>query len=164
MCPVTHFIFLAYIHRYFIKVIGDIGILEKAIKNYDYNWTLNTFMDYKTPLMASVSGSMVQQEVGHSFLGPTLEEKFHVKCSSLSILPCLPLVPEVLKNRVHTDVSPSMLNERIKSGYYLVNLSLNQAFGEPEFSEIHPDVYIYTENLQLKFSIYELQCTLKIEI
>lgn len=125
--------------RYFIKVIGDIGILEKAIKNYDSNWTLDTFMDHKTPLMVSVSGSMVQQEIGHSFLGATLEEKFHVKCSSLSILPCLPLVPEVLKNRVHTDVSPSMFNERIKSGYYLVNLSLNQAFGEPEFSEIHPD-------------------------
>ena len=121
--------------RYFIKVIGDIIILENLVKAYDSSWDMDIFMNQKSPLMVSVSGSMVQQEIGQSFLGATLEEKFHVKCSSITILPCIPLVPEVLKNKVHVDVSPSVFNETVKSGYFLVNLSLNQAFGPPEFSE-----------------------------
>lgn len=89
--------------------------------------------------MAAVSGSMTQSEIGMSFLGPTLEEKFHVDCSSFRILPCLPLVPEVLRDKVHADVSPSVFQDDVKNGYFLVNLSLNQAFGAPEFNEINPE-------------------------
>lgn len=86
--------------------------------------------------MISVSGAMIQQEIGQSFLGPVLEEKFHVRCSNMTILPCLPLVPEALRDRVHPDVSPNQIQEGIKNGYFLTNLSLNQVFGEPEFREV----------------------------
>lgn len=122
--------------RYSIKIIGSVPLLEKAISNYDINWNLESILGHKEPLMIAVSGAMAQQPIGKSFLGTTLEEKFHVKCSSLNILPCLPLVPEVLRGKVHPDVSdPTFLQDDVKSGYFLVNLSLNQAFGEPEYKE-----------------------------
>ena len=122
--------------RFFVKVVGDSGLLEKAIRDYDSEWNLDAFVTHKNPITVSVSGSMVQQEIGQSFLGPVLEEKFHAKCSSITVLPCLPLVPEVLKDKVHPDISPNMVQEGVTNGYFLVNHSLNQTFGEPDFREI----------------------------
>ncbi|KAI8332545.1 hypothetical protein BD560DRAFT_315997, partial [Blakeslea trispora] len=113
---------------FFVKVVGDSRLLEKAIKDYDSEWDLDTFVTRKDPIMVSVGGSMVQQEIGQSFLGPILEEKFHAKCSSITVLPCLPLVPEVLKDKVHPVISPNMVQEGVKNGYFLVNHSLNQTF------------------------------------
>ena len=120
-------------------MVGDSRLLEKAIKDYDSEWDLDAFVTHKDLIMVSVGGFMVQQEIGQSFLGPVLEEKFHAKCSSITVLPCLPLVPEVLKDKVHPDISPNMVQEGVKNGYFLVNHSLNQTFGEPDFREINID-------------------------
>ena len=95
--------------RFFVKVVGDSHLLEKAIKNYDNEWNLDSFLTQKFLMMVSISGPMAQQEIGQSFLGPILKEKFHAKCCIITVLPCLPLVPEVLKDRVHPDVSPNMI-------------------------------------------------------
>ncbi|OBZ80223.1 hypothetical protein A0J61_11728, partial [Choanephora cucurbitarum] len=122
--------------KFFVKVVGDSGLLEKTIRDYDSEWDLDAFVTHENPIMVSVSGSMVQQEIRQPFLGPVLEEKFYAKCSSITVLPCLPLVPEVLKDKVHPDISPNMVQEGVTNGYFLVNHSLNQTFGEPDFREI----------------------------
>ena len=93
--------------------------------------------------MIAISGAMIQQEIGQSFLGPVYEEKFHVRCSSMTILPCLPLVPEALRDRLHPDVSPNQIQEGIKNGYFLTNLSMNQVFAVPEFRELEQEGEIY---------------------
>ncbi|KAI8327324.1 hypothetical protein EDC96DRAFT_612797 [Choanephora cucurbitarum] len=105
--------------KYFIKAVGDIDLLKKAI--------------------IAISGAMIQQEIGQSFLGPVLEEKFHVRCNSMTILPCLPLVPEALRDRLHPDVSPNQIQEGIKNGYFLTNLSMNQVFAVPDFREVEQE-------------------------
>lgn len=87
--------------------------------------------------MIVVNGEMEQQPLGISFLGTIFEEKFHVKCLSLFILPCVPLIPEHMRKMVHPDISPNQFEEGIKNGYYMVNLSVNQTFGPPEFHEAH---------------------------
>ncbi|KAI8354638.1 hypothetical protein BD560DRAFT_336231 [Blakeslea trispora] len=113
---------------FFVKVVGDSRLLEKAIKDYVSEWDLDAFVTHKDPIMVSVGGSMFQQEIGQSFLGPVLEEKFHAKCSSITLLSCLPSVPKMLKDKVHPDISPKMVQEEVKNGYFLVNHSLNQTF------------------------------------
>ncbi|KAI8326712.1 hypothetical protein EDC96DRAFT_581382 [Choanephora cucurbitarum] len=125
--------------RYFIKAVGDIDLLKKAVTAYDSEWSLEAFLNSKSPLMIAISGAMIQQEIGQSFLGPVLEEKFHVRCSSMTILPCLPLVPEALRDRLHPDVSPNQIQEGIKNGYFLTNLSMNQVFAVPEFREVEQE-------------------------
>lgn len=119
-----------------MKVIGPVSLLEKSATSYDVKWNLDSILDHKEPLMLAVSGAMAQQPIGQSFLGTTFEEKFHVKCININILPCLPLVPEALKGKLHPGVSnPDDLQKEVKNGYFLVNLSLNQAFGKPEYKE-----------------------------
>ncbi|KAI8321177.1 hypothetical protein EDC96DRAFT_539569, partial [Choanephora cucurbitarum] len=117
--------------RYIIKAVGDIDLLKKA----------EVFFNSKSPLMIAISGVMIQQENGQSFLGLVLEEKFHVKCSCMTFLPCLPLVPEALRYRLHPDVSPNQIQEGIKNGYFLTNLSMDQVFAVPDFREVEQEVF-----------------------
>lgn len=79
---------------------------------------------------------MQQQTAGAAFLGRVVEEKFHMKLLSLSIIPCVPLVCNSLKHMVHPEVGPTQLSEGVKEGYFLVNLSAVQNFDiGPEFFE-----------------------------
>ncbi|KAI8349034.1 hypothetical protein BD560DRAFT_427570 [Blakeslea trispora] len=39
--------------------------------------------------------TMQQQEIGRLFLGAVVEEKFHLNCFSLCIIPCIPLIPKM---------------------------------------------------------------------
>lgn len=119
--------------RFSVKVITPLTLAEEAVKNFNSEWSLESFLDYKQPLMMSVTGEMQQQEIARSFFGPVFEEKFHVRCFSCFILPCIPMIPEHMKTMAHPDISPNQFEESIKTGYYTVNLSLNQSFEQPAF-------------------------------
>ncbi|KAI7864637.1 uncharacterized protein EV154DRAFT_433075 [Mucor mucedo] len=126
----------AFIHLYeassAVKVITTIVLLEKCVRDY-FQIDLHAFLGKKEPLMMVVNGEMEQQALGNSFLGTIFEEKFHLKCLSAFILPCIPLIPEHMKRMVHPDISPNQFEEGVKNGYYMVNLSVNQTFGPPDF-------------------------------
>lgn len=116
--------------------------MEKVVKDFLPESDLEAFIDRKEPVMMVVNGEMEQQPIGRSFLGTVFEEKFHVSCLSAFILPCVPLIPEHMKTMVHPDISPNQFEEGIKSGYYMVNLSVNQTFGPPEFHSLDGTVYV----------------------
>ncbi|KAG1146207.1 hypothetical protein G6F36_015057 [Rhizopus arrhizus] len=126
-----------YIHLYeassAVKAIATVDLMEKAVKDFLPKSDLEAFIDRKEPVMMVINGQMEQQAIGRSFLGTIFEEKFHVKCLSAFILPCVPLILEHMKIMVHPDISPNQFEKGIKSGYYMVNLSANQMFGPPEF-------------------------------
>ncbi|KAI7873154.1 uncharacterized protein EV154DRAFT_528842 [Mucor mucedo] len=113
--------------KFSVKVITTIVLLEKCVQEFFPGADIEAFLCKKEPLM------MVVNALGTSFLGTIFEEKFHLKCLSAFILPCVPLIPEHMKRMVHPDVSPNHFEEGIKNGYYMVSLSLNQTFGPPEF-------------------------------
>lgn len=86
--------------------------------------------------MMIASGVLKQELTVNSFLGRAVEEKFHMRPLSLSIIPCIPLVSEVLKDMIHPDVAPVEFSKGEKEGYFYVNLSLDQDFDmQPEFFE-----------------------------
>lgn len=128
--------------------------MEDALKNYNGSWTLDSILNKKEPLIVVISGTMTQQPIQATFLGVAVEEKFHLDTISLSILPCIPLVSNHLKNMVHPDISPTQLTEGAKEGYFLVDLSNNQDFNvEPEF---FPTSYQddYTEHDNCKLQVF----------
>lgn len=116
--------------------------MEKVVKDFLPESDLEAFIDRKEPVMMVINGQMEQQAIGRSFLGTIFEEKFHVKCLSAFILPCVPLIPEHMKTMVHPDISPNQFEEGIKNGYYMVNLSVNQTFGPPEFHASEGIVFV----------------------
>ncbi|CEP09536.1 hypothetical protein, partial, partial [Parasitella parasitica] len=103
------------------------------------------------PVMMAVNGQMTQQAIGISFLGTVFEEKFHLNCLSMFILPCVPLIPEHMRTMAHPDISPNQFEEGIKNGYYMVNLSLNQTFGPAEFHAEEDPNENNTENMEEEF-------------
>lgn len=127
-----------------MKVIATVDMLEKAVTDYLPESDLEAFIERKDPFMMAVVGQMEQQAIGTSFLGTVFEEKFHVKCLSIFILPCVPLIPEHMRSMVHPDISPNQFEEGVKNGYYLVNLSVNQTFGPADFRA--PDGILLTNN------------------
>lgn len=119
--------------KFSVKVITTIALLKNVVEDYLPESDIENFIELKEPVMMVVNGQMEQQAIGTSFLGIVFEEKFHVKCLSAFILPCVPLIPEHMKTMAHPDISPNQFEEGIKNGYYMVNLSVNQTFGPAEF-------------------------------
>lgn len=112
--------------------------MEETLKEYYLSWNLESMKNNKQPLMMVAIGSMEQVTSGQSFLGRVVEEKFHIKPFGMSILSCIPFVPERVKSIVHPDVVPTQLTDGIREGYYLVDLSLRQNFElGPEFFEAY---------------------------
>ncbi|KAI8336383.1 hypothetical protein BD560DRAFT_340153 [Blakeslea trispora] len=120
-----------------IKVTCSVTMLDNALKEYNARWSIDTFLEQKEVFMLAVTGTMQQQEIGRSFLGAVVEEKFHLNCFSLCIIPCIPLIPQSIKSKVHPDISPNDIQESAKDGYYVVNLSLKQPFGPSDFYEMN---------------------------
>ncbi|CEP07089.1 hypothetical protein, partial, partial [Parasitella parasitica] len=112
-----------------VKVITTVTLLKDTVEDYLPESDLEAFLDLKEPFVLVVNGRMEQQAIGTSFLGTVFEEKFHLNCLSMFILPCKPLIPEHMRQMAHPDVSPNQFEEGTKSGYYTVNLSMNQTFG-----------------------------------
>lgn len=117
--------------------------MDEVVKDFLPESNLEDFIEGKAPLMMVVNGEMRQQAIGRSFLGPVFEEKFHMKCLSAFILPCVPLIPAHMRAMVHPDISPNQFEEGIKVGYYMVNLSLNQTFGPNEFHNFSGMYVVY---------------------
>lgn len=81
---------------------------------------------------------MEQQPTITGYLGRAVEEKFHMVPLAVAVLPCVPLVVDGLKNKVHPEVGPIQFSEGVKEGFFVVNLSLNQDFSlGPEFQEAY---------------------------
>lgn len=116
-----------------MKVTTTIDFMDDLVKDFLPESNLESFIERKEPLLMVVIGEMKQQQIGRSFLGAIFEEKFHMKCLSAFILPCVPLIPAHLRVMAHPDISPNQFEEGVKVGYYMVNLSLNQTFGPNEF-------------------------------
>ncbi|KAI7862973.1 uncharacterized protein EV154DRAFT_535047, partial [Mucor mucedo] len=73
----------------------------------------------KRPIMMIATGVMEQKTALNAFLGRVVEEKFHMKPLSMSVIP----------------FGPTQLSEGVKEGYFHVNLSATQDF------EIGPDFF-----------------------
>lgn len=94
--------------------------------------------------MLVTTGVMDQQPTIAGFLGRAVEEKFHVVPLAMTVLPCIPLVFESLKDMIHPEVGPIQFSEGVKEGYFHVNLSPNQDFRNGQ--EFHA---VNTENDEL---------------
>ncbi|KAI7892814.1 uncharacterized protein EV154DRAFT_401784, partial [Mucor mucedo] len=135
-----------------VKVITTIVLLEKCVQEFFPGADIEAFLCKKEPLMMVVNGEMEQQALGTSFLGTIFEEKFHLKCLSAFILPCVPLIPEHMKRMVHPDVSPNHFEEGIKNGDTEIpedaNMQHNQNFLHSDNDEIESksDMVSHTEN------------------
>lgn len=135
----TRFLFNFENHcsRYSVKVIAKKRMVETAFTDYDHSWDLETVIKHKKePLLLIVTGVMDQQPIVAGYLGRVIEEKFHIAPHSISVLPCIPLVRDGLKDMVHPEIGPINFSEGVKEGYSVVNLSLNQDFNlGPEFAD-----------------------------
>ncbi|CEP08996.1 hypothetical protein, partial, partial [Parasitella parasitica] len=131
----TYFLlYEVYRAHYSVKTIVKQEIFEEAIKAYNEEWTIDSIKDYQKPLLLVTNGTMKQLSINSTFLGTSVEEKFHLSAFSLALIPCIPLVSNRLKNMVHPDVAPIQLEEGVKEGYFMVNLSMTQNFDvEAEF-------------------------------
>ncbi|OBZ82263.1 hypothetical protein A0J61_09689 [Choanephora cucurbitarum] len=116
--------------RYSVKAIADREMVEKSLLDYDEAWTLDCIKTKKEPIIVSATGPMKQMPSVTGFLGRAMEEKFHITPLALQVIPCIPLVTEKLKDMVHPEVGPTVLEEGVKEGYFFVNLSLNQNFDD----------------------------------
>ncbi|CEP08714.1 hypothetical protein [Parasitella parasitica] len=77
---------------------------------------------------------MRQQATDRTYLGDAVEEKFHLKAVTLAIIPCIPLTSIKLKGMIHPSIAPIQLEQGLKEGYFVVDLSTKQDFEvEPEF-------------------------------
>lgn len=109
-------------------------VLEEALKAYNEEWAIDTVKNHQKPLTLVANGTMKQLAINLTFLGTSVEEKFHLSAFSLAIIPCIPLVSIRLNNIVHPDIAPIQLEEGVKEGYFMVNLSMSQNFDvESEF-------------------------------
>lgn len=102
--------------------------MEDVIKTYDSSWNIDLMKKKKDPLTLVVTGTMQQQTAAASFLGRSVEEKFHMVPLAMSIIPCIPLVSNRVKDMVHPEVGPTQISEGVKDGYFYVDLSLKQDF------------------------------------
>ncbi|EIE91986.1 hypothetical protein RO3G_16697 [Rhizopus delemar RA 99-880] len=123
-----------YTAHYSVKTIVEQKVLEEALKAYNEEWAIDTVKNHQKPLTLVANGTMKQLAINLTFLGTSVEEKFHLSAFSLAIIPCIPLVSIRLKNMVHPDIAPIQLEEGVKEGYFMVNLSMSQNFDvESEF-------------------------------
>lgn len=120
--------------HYSVKTIVKQDVFEEALKAYNAEWTIHSIKNYQKPLILVTNGTMKQLAINSTFLGTSVEEKFHLSAFSLAIIPCVPLVSNRLKNMVHPDIAPIQLAEGVKEGYFMVDLSMSQNFDvEAEF-------------------------------
>lgn len=120
--------------HYSVKTIVEQKVLEEALKAYNEEWAIDTVKNHQKPLTLVANGTMKQLAINSTFLGTSVEEKFHLSAFSLAIIPCIPLVSIRLKNMVHPDIAPIQLEEGVKEGYFMVDLSMSQNFDiESEF-------------------------------
>ncbi|KAI8639034.1 hypothetical protein BD408DRAFT_350716 [Parasitella parasitica] len=117
-----------------VKTVVDKQTFLDAISSYNNTWTVESLVELKEPLIMVVSGSMRQQSADRTYLGDSVEEKFHLRAVSMAVIPCIPFTANKLKKMIHPNIAPIQLEEGLKEGYFLVNLSAQQDFQQdPEF-------------------------------
>lgn len=124
--------------RYSVKLISETRILEKALIEYNSLWTIDYITNKKEPLLMITSGMMKQIAADATFLGDAVEEKFHMHVFSITVVPCIPLISNRLKNMVHPQIVPTELQDGPVEGFFLVNLSINNQENVDENYTFYP--------------------------
>ncbi|KAI8327257.1 hypothetical protein EDC96DRAFT_532343, partial [Choanephora cucurbitarum] len=123
-----------------IKVTCPINMLDKALKEYNVRWSIDTFLEQKEIFMFAVTSTMQKQKIGRLFHGAVMEGKFHLNCFSLCIFPYTLLIPQSIKSKVHPDVLPNDIQESAKDDLEIPNNNEDLQFGdENDEQRLHAD-------------------------